>query len=263
LPNRPRAFLERTVAPEGELLQVNRRLRRFFITGPLVAGWRRLEGTEAHHLVHVLRIGLGDMVRLFDGRGGEAAATVTGCAAGTVELTVGELQVEIDDGREVILAAAVPKGDRFGWMIEKATELGVARFVPLITERSVVIPGQGKLDKMRRTIVEASKQCGRPRLMELAVPALWSEFVGTLLGPSAGWVADPAGEPFDAPDMTLTGPVVAAIGPEGGLTSAELELAVGAGAKLISLGPRILRIETAALALAALLTCPGTSAFRG
>src|SRR5947209_6955773 len=147
----------------GAVLQKRRTPRRFFVAGPLVTGFRRLEGTEAHHLVHVLRIGVGDTVVLFDGCGGEATATVTECAAGVVELTVGEPQVQSDDGPEIILAAAVPKGDRFGWMIEKATELGVARFVPLITERSVVIPGDGKLDKMRRTIVEASKQCGRAR----------------------------------------------------------------------------------------------------
>jgi 16S rRNA (uracil1498-N3)-methyltransferase len=193
---------------------------------------------------------------LFDGRGGEAAATVTDCAAGVVELTLGEPHVEGDDGREIILAAAVPKGDRFGWMVEKATELGVARFVPLITERSIVVPGEGKLDKMRRTIVEASKQCGRARLMELAAPVAWPEFVATLLGPSAGWVAHPEGEPIEAPHTLSSAPLVAAIGPEGGFTHAELELANAAGAKLISLGPRILRVETAALALAALLTCP-------
>jgi 16S rRNA (uracil1498-N3)-methyltransferase len=237
-------------------LQDHRRPRRFFVTGALVTGHRRLEGTEVHHLVHVLRIGVGDTVVLFDGRGGEATATVTDCAAGVVELSVGEPHVEDDDGREIILAAAVPKGDRFGWMIEKATELGVARFVPLITERRVVIPGEGKLDKMRRTIVEASKQCGRARLMELAAPVAWAEFVATLLGPSAGWVAHPEGEPFQQPGKGASRPLVAAVGPEGGFSDAELELAIGAGAKLISLGPRILRIETAALALAALLTCP-------
>jgi 16S rRNA (uracil1498-N3)-methyltransferase len=249
-------MLRESVGPEGELLQKHRKPRRFFITGPLVTGRRRLEGTEAHHLVHVLRISVGDTVMLFDGRGGETAATVTECAAGTVELTLGEPQVECDDGPEIILAAAVPKGDRFGWLIEKATELGVARFVPLITERSVVIPGDGKLGKMRRTIVEASKQCGRARLMELAAPVAWPEFVTTLLGPSRGWVAHPTGEPFQPPGKGTSGSLVAAVGPEGGFSDGELELAIGAGAKLISLGPRILRIETAALALAALLTCP-------
>ncbi len=193
---------------------------------------------------------------LFDGRGCEAAATVTDRAAGVVELSVGEPHVEGDDGREVILAAAVPKGDRFAWMIEKATELGVARFVPLITERSVVVPGEGKYVKMRRTIVEASKQSGRARLMVLDAPLAWAEFVTTLLGPSAGWVAHPEGEPIEAPRTSSSAPFVAAIGPEGGFTHAELELAIGAGARMISLGPRILRIETAALALAALMTCP-------
>jgi 16S rRNA (uracil1498-N3)-methyltransferase len=243
----------------GDVLGKYRKPRRFFVVGPLVTGRRRLEGTEAHHLVHVLRIGVGDKVILFDGHGSEAAATVTGCAADFVELAVGEPQADGDDGREIILAAAVPKGDRFGWMIEKATELGVARFVPLITERSIVVPGDGKLDKMRRTIVEASKQCGRARLMELASPVAWPEFVATLLRPSAGWVADLSGEAFEPPCAPSSGPIVAAIGPEGGLTSTELALATVAGATLVSLGPRTLRIETAALAMAALLNCPATA----
>jgi 16S rRNA (uracil1498-N3)-methyltransferase len=181
---------------------------------------------------------------------------VIDCAAGVVELSVGQPHLEDDGGREIILATAVPKGDRFGWMIEKATELGVARFVPLITERSVVLPGEGKLDKMRRTIVEASKQCGRARLMELAAPVAWPKFVATLLGPSRGWIAHPEGEQIAARRTISSARFVAAVGPEGGFSQAELELAIGAGATMISLGPRILRIETAALALAALLTCP-------
>jgi 16S rRNA (uracil1498-N3)-methyltransferase len=198
---------------------------------------------------------VGDIVTLFDGSGACATARVTELGAGLVQLTVDEPQTDSNGDPEIILAAAVPKGERFAWMIEKATELGVTRFVPLITERSVVVPGEGKLEKMRRTIIETSKQCGRNRLMTLETPVVWPEFVTTLLGPAAGRVADPAGEPFEPVGTDSSVPRVAAAGPEGGFTAAELELAVVAGARLVSLGPRILRIETAALALAALMTC--------
>lgn len=230
-------------------------LRRFFITGPLQPGLLRLEGGEAHHLVHVLRMGVGQPVTFFDGTGFEADAELVGVADGTAELTIRDIRpANAEPAIAVVLAAAVPKGDRFGWLIEKATELGVQRFVPLITERSIVLPGDGKLDKMRRTIVEASKQCGRSRLMELAAPLEWRAFVERELSGSSGWVAHPAGAAFECSAPLAQGSVVAAVGPEGGFTDAELELATEAGVRLVSLGPRVLRIETAALTLAALFT---------
>lgn len=228
--------------------------RRFFFPGPLKTGRLRLDGAEAHHLVHVLRISAGQNVTFFDGLGTEARAEVTAITEGGVELNVGELQsADTESTVDLTLAAAVPKGDRFDWLIEKATELGVRRFVPLVTHRSVVNPGEGKLDKMRRTIVEASKQCGRSRLMELAPPSSWLEFVERDFSAAECWVADPAGEAFQMSAVFMAAPVVVAVGPEGGFTDGELELATKAGARLVSLGSRILRIETAALAAAALV----------
>jgi 16S rRNA (uracil1498-N3)-methyltransferase len=229
--------------------------KRFFIQGPLTTGTARLEGTEAHHLIHVLRIDVGQVVTLFDGCALEATAQVIDITNSGVDLAIQELRAATTESTiELVLAAAVPKGDRFGWLIEKATELGVRRFVPLITSRSVVIPGEGKLDKMRRTIVEASKQCGRTRLMELAAPRAWPDFVAGEFASRSAWVAHPAGVPFEVWGEPSPGPVVTAVGPEGGFTDAELELAAQAGAKQISLGPHVLRIETAALVLAAVFT---------
>ncbi len=229
--------------------------RRFFTSGPLQPGPLRLAGAEAHHLVHVLRVDAGQTVTLFDGSGFEAAAEIIGKSKGEVELTVREIRAaNAEPAIAVVLAAAVPKGDRFGWLIEKATELGVQRFVPLVTERSVVLPGEGKLEKQRRTIVESSKQCGRSRLMELASPTPWRGFVTRELSGRQCWVAHPNGDPFEWRAPEAAGPVVLAVGPEGGFSEAELELARAAGARPVSLGPRMLRIETAALALAALFT---------
>ena len=230
--------------------------RRFFVNGPLVVGPLRLEGSEAHHLMHVLRLGIGQTVTLFDGSGLEGSAELTGTAEGVAELTIRAVRAaESEPAVSLVLGAAVPKGDRFGWLIEKATELGVQRFVPLVTERSVVIPGEGKLERMRRTIVEASKQCGRNRLMELSPPALWADFVGREFAAAPAWVAHPAGEPIGSVSRPA-GPLVAAVGPEGGFTDAELQLAVESSGKLVSLGPQILRVETAALAMAAVICAP-------
>ncbi|MBS0264010.1 MAG: RNA methyltransferase, partial [Planctomycetes bacterium] len=148
---------------------------------------------------------------------------------------------------------AVPKGDRFGWLVEKATELGVARLVPLLTERSVVIPGDGKLDKMRRTIIEASKQCRRSRLMELDESQEWPAFTSRQPTDRPFWVAHPTGQPLERSTLPVAGHLTVAIGPEGGFTDREIALAVAQGARLITLGARILRIETAALAVAAAL----------
>jgi 16S rRNA (uracil1498-N3)-methyltransferase len=229
--------------------------KRFFVAEPLAAGAARLGGAQAHHLIHVLRIGVGQHVVLFNGRDVEATAQVTAITNGEVELAILDLRAATTElPIDLVLAAAVPKGDRFAWLIEKATELGVRRFVPLITSRSVVLPGAGKLDKMRRTIVEASKQCRRTRLMELSAPVTWPDFVAREFPAASGWVAHHSGGRFEISNETSPGPIVTAVGPEGGLSDAELELAVQAGARLVSLGPRVLRIETAALALAAAFT---------
>ncbi|MBI3862997.1 MAG: 16S rRNA (uracil(1498)-N(3))-methyltransferase [Planctomycetia bacterium] len=229
--------------------------RRFFVRGPLKAGPLRLVGGEAHHLVRVLRIGVGQSVVLFDGHELEAPADVMDVAPGSVDLTVHEpRKSQTEPAVELVLAAAVPKGDRFAWLIEKATELGVRRFVPLVTERSVVVPGAGKLEKMRRTIIEASKQSRRTRLMDLAEPLEWKEFAARELTAGPACVAHPSGAPFDIAPFRAEVRAVAAVGPEGGFTDAELELATRRSAALVSLGPGILRIETAALALAALIT---------
>lgn len=229
--------------------------RRFFVPGPLRPGLLRLEGSEAHHLVRVLRIGLGQSVVLFDGGEIEAQADVTNIDADGVEFAVHEPQTaRTEPAVELVLAAAVPKGDRFAWLVEKAVELGVRRLVPLVTARSVVVPGAGKLEKMRRTIIAASKQCGRTRLMELSDPIAWAEFLACDLNEGHTWVAHPAGSTWDAALVPVTGCAVGAVGPEGGFTDAEIDLAASRGARLISLGPRVLRIETAALTLAALFT---------
>src|SRR5258708_1340023 len=115
--------------------------KRFFVKELSAEKPVRLEGAEAHHLINVLRIAIGHLVRVVGGKGFEAAAEVIDIKNGAVDLEILEFcAVNTELPFEFILAAAVPKGDRFAWLIEKATELGVRRFIPLITSRSVVDP---------------------------------------------------------------------------------------------------------------------------
>lgn len=226
--------------------------RRFFLPQTFDASLLVLSGAEAHHLLHVLRLGVGETVILFDGKGTEAVARIEAVAHGTAELRIEEVRTAVAETLvPIILGTAVPKGDRFAWLVEKATELGVARLVPLNTQRSIVEPGAGKLEKMRQTVVAASKQCGRSRLMEIDAPTSWRDFVDREFSAGDAFIAHPSGEALVAATVPPQRPVLLAIGPEGGLTEAEVAFACEHGGKLVSLGPRILRIETAALVMAA------------
>jgi 16S rRNA (uracil1498-N3)-methyltransferase len=216
-----------------------------------------LEGAEFHHLVRVMRGSPGDWLTVFDGEGTEADAEIVGLSKASASLRLATRRCESPPTRpDIVLATAVPKADRFRWLVEKATELGVDRLIPLQTARSVVAPGAVKLDKMRQTVIEACKQSGRNRLMPLDPLIPWKEFVSAVVPNACALVADPAGLPL--PNVSelwsKNGPLLLVVGPEGGLTETELADAIEAGARTVSLGPRLLRIETAALALAAIFS---------
>jgi 16S rRNA (uracil1498-N3)-methyltransferase len=191
---------------------------------------------------------LGDVVEVFDGRGHATQARVIALDDDWVELTaVGSPIPERLAPCRLTLASAVSKGDRFDWLVEKATELGVERLIPIVTDRSVVVPQSGKLARLRRSIIEASKQCGRNRLMILESPMRWSALVGACRD-SWKFVADPAGAPgSQIPAIPRGGDVILAVGPEGGFSSAEGAVAAAEGWLSINLSVNTLRIETAGL----------------
>ncbi|HMB05625.1 MAG TPA: RsmE family RNA methyltransferase [Isosphaeraceae bacterium] len=222
---------------------------RFYCPELSKDGRLALEGGEARHLARVRRLGPGDVVEVFDGRGFATRAEVVEAGRDRVELrTLGDPLADRAAACRLTLATAVPKGERFDWLIEKATELGVERLVPLVTERSVVDPRIAKLDRLRRVVVEAAKQCGRNRLMELDRPTPWPAFLAAQ-GETARWMAHPGGRsPSAWPRPRLGGRATLAIGPEGGFTEAEAEAAGAAGWRTIRLGATRLRIETAGLA---------------
>jgi 16S rRNA (uracil1498-N3)-methyltransferase len=242
---------------------------RFYSPHPITAGCMMLDGPEAHHLLHVLRAAVGDEVTLFDDTGAEFKATIETLRRADAELRIIERR-EID--RELpfalVVGVALPKGDRQKWLVEKLTELGVTTLVPLITERSIAQPAASALDRLRRSIIEAAKQCGRNRLMKIAEPQTWNEWIAVgCLGSSVSEptahrsiIADPSGLPLSELDLSQSIQTQLAIGPEGGLTNAEVAAAIDAGWQTISLGPRILRVETAAIALAAAIALRWTGA---
>ncbi len=230
---------------------------RFYTADELGPGEYVLTGPESHHLATVCRITAGAHVVLFNGNGHDYPAEVTSVSKRCVTLNV--LACEPAD-RELpfplVVASALPKGDRADFLIEKLTELGVTRFVPLVTTRTVVQPKASAVEKFTRAVIEASKQCGRNRLMAVDPPRRWSGLLALPELPAQRLIL------HTGPDLTemraaagRDGAMVA-VGPEGGFTSEEVAEARAKGWTAASLGPRVLRVETAALAAVTRLSEP-------
>ncbi|MFM1895190.1 MAG: hypothetical protein RLZZ385_264 [Pseudomonadota bacterium] len=223
------------------------RISRIHVSQSLSSGQALLlEGDSAHYLVNVLRMKAGQACTVFNGNDGEFAATVAATGRHRVELTVGAPLASHGDPRLTIcLGLGLSRGERMDWAVQKATELGVSRIVPLLTEHCEV-----KLDERRREnrlihwqriAINACEQCGRTRVPDIDNPMDLS-----------AWLANyPQGILLDHSGTTgfkqaqLSDPVHLLIGPEGGWSDGELTLASMSGYQLVRLGPRILRTETA------------------
>src|SRR5262245_7838599 len=201
-----------------------------------------MTGPEAHHLAAVRRFTVGDVVTLFNGDGREYPARVADVGKKHVILQVtGVKSPDRELGFRLHVASALPKGDRGDFLIEKLTELGVTDFTPLITERGVVKSSDAKADKLRRAVIEASKQCGRNVVMQVHAPVEWLPWCHVQTGRRL------IAHPTDAAayeQWEVGGGVTVAVGPEGGFSDQEVRLAMAAGWELVSMGPRILRVET-------------------
>ena len=231
---------------------------RYFLPDFPDTGVCQLDGSEAHHLLHVMRCQVGDQIELFDGQGRVATAAIIEAARKQVAVEVLQVsRTSQESAAPLHLGIALPKGDRQKWLIEKCVELGVASVTPLETSRSVAQPTEKALERLRRSVIEASKQCGRNHLMEIRSPvalARWWDDRGT--GDAVDyWVAHP-GESATPLAVAVAQRIerlkpadglAVAIGPEGGFAESELS----ADWQKVSLGKRILRMETAALAIAA------------
>ncbi|HEX4612984.1 MAG TPA: RsmE family RNA methyltransferase [Urbifossiella sp.] len=226
---------------------------RFYTPDPLAPGEYVLTGAEAHHLVAVRRFGPGDRVVLFNGDGRDYPAEVV---AADRKRSLLNILATVPTDRELPfpleVAAALPKGDRGDFLVEKLTELGVSRFIPLQTDRSIVQPRETRLEKLQQAVIEASKQCGRNVLMRVAPLTPWSAFVASPGLPRVRPLLHPSADGTDrlATIKPDAGGVVVAIGPEGGFSPAEVAASEAAGWVRVGLGPRVLRVETAAIVAA-------------
>jgi 16S rRNA (uracil1498-N3)-methyltransferase len=245
---------------------------RFYTNCSLQLGLVVLTGPEAHHLATVCRLRPGSPVCLFNGDGRDYRGQVLAVEKRSVTIEIEQvITVERELPFQLEMAAPLPRGDRAQFLVEKLTEIGVARFQPLSTARSVVEPRETKLEKLQRHVIEACKQCGRNVLMEVLSLRDWENYCAgfweeywTGFVPPLRVLAHP--QPLPAPGFAnlpeLVPPgcprILAAVGPEGGFTEDEVRQARGCGWIVVDLGPRILRVETAAITLATLLTAAWT-----
>ena len=230
-------------------------LPRLFVRRPLSEGGQvELDANQANYLGNVMRLGVGAELLLFDGRSGEWLARIADAGKKRMTLGVERKTREPESVPDVWLAFAPVKRAQTDWLVEKATELGAARLIPVMTQRTIA--ERVKLERLGAIAIEAAEQCGRTVLPEIAEPTalrdLLRDTTRTL------YFADESGG-LPAADAFKPGPATILTGPEGGFTDEE-RAAVRAtrNAVPISLGPRILRAETAALAaLAAYMAIAG------
>ena len=233
-------------------------MRRLFVPRARLGGGRAaLEPAEAHHLVSVLRLAPGAALEVFDGEGGVHPARLVLDAAGAPAVELGPRRDAPPPGARVHLAFALARGDRPDLVVQKATEVGVERLLPFEAERSVVrLEPERAAERARRwqrIAAEAARQCGRADVPEVAAPARLADVLAAPAGFRTLLCYEGGGEPLaGAVERGGAGHLVV-VGPEGGFTSREVEAALAAGARPVTLGPRILRFETAAIVAAALV----------
>jgi 16S rRNA (uracil1498-N3)-methyltransferase len=229
-------------------------MHRFFAP-PAQWAWGRvsLDEEEGRHAVEVLRMGVGDSLTVFDGAGRVAEMRLLSAGKRRVEGEIVREQRVPRNSFELTLVQAVPKGKLFEWILEKATELGVSRIVPLLSERTVVqLEGaerQHKQEKWGRVVVEACKQCGQNWLPRVELPLTTAQFLQR--EPSCrAFIGSlhPGAVPFGkALREGLPERVSFLVGPEGDFTPGEMERFCGWGAQPVDLGEIVLRVETAAM----------------
>ena len=221
---------------------------RLFVETPLSdLSEIRIEGAQAHYLISVMRVKVGTRLKLFDDIGGEWLAEVAMLAKRDLILNIlGHLRPR-ETVPDLWLAAAPIRRARYDWVVEKACELGVARFTPVLTRRAVV--DKVKDDRLRAHMIEAAEQCGRTALPELSPQVRLTDWLPTLSGRTLFFADEEGGAPFAEAIKANPGPAAILIGPEGGFNDAERVLiSTTQGAVPVSLGPRILRADTAAVA---------------
>lgn len=239
------------------------RLTRLHVPGPLAdAGELDLPATAAAHVGRVLRLRRGDPLVLFDGSGSDLRAEVVSLGGGRVRVQILERVAGLPESPlAVTLVQAVSRGERMDWTMQKATELGVSRIVPVVSARSVVRLDERQAEQRLRhwqaVVTSACEQCGRSVLPVVEAPRSLARYLAALQGDVARLLLDPRGPDSLAARAVGLRAVELLIGPEGGLDVAETDAARDAGYAAVRLGPRVLRTETAGIAALALLQGTG------
>ena len=232
--------------------------RRFFAPPSAFNFGKRvvtLTSDEARHLREVLRLKAGDEVQVFDGAGREFRAVVSQARREFAELEIGD-EIEAlkpESPLQLTLAVALLKGEKFDLVVQKGTELGVNRFVPLVTRYADIrlrdeADAAKRVTRWQRIALEAAKQCGRATVPEISTPVAFESVIGD---DSCLMFSEREGQALNT-DLNLKS-VTAIVGSEGGWSDEELERARQAGVRVVTLGGRVLRAETAAIATAVLL----------
>ncbi|MDX1480693.1 MAG: 16S rRNA (uracil(1498)-N(3))-methyltransferase [Woeseiaceae bacterium] len=233
---------------------------RIHVDAPLESGSELQLGRDhAHYLGRVLRLRTGAQITVFDGAGNAHDATIGALGRNDARITLGERQAgDRESPLAVSLVQGVSRGERMDVLVQKATELGVARVLPVLTERSVVrldaVRGEKRRGHWQKIAVAACEQCGRNRLPVIDAPSRLEDYLARPPGAQTRLLFSPAatrrlrdlGPPADSRLEVL-------VGPEGGLTAAEERTAAAKGFMAVSMGPRVLRSETAGIAALALL----------
>jgi 16S rRNA (uracil1498-N3)-methyltransferase len=240
------------------------RVARRIHVSKITLGNHPLDETEAHHALNVLRLTDGTVVELFDDHGATAAGVLQFRERGSALVRVEGEIVKGTGGVRITIASAVPKGDRADWLAEKLSELGVTEWIPLAAERSVVLPeGTGKRDRWVRIATEAAKQSRRAGVMRIGpltkLPALLASLGSSGVSPGAAWcLSTESSAPAFASSLAAAAdpaaPLTLFVGPEGGWSPAEMAAFEAAGVAFVRLGGTVLRIETAAVAAAAVVS---------
>ncbi|MNO30207.1 Ribosomal RNA small subunit methyltransferase E [compost metagenome] len=223
------------------------RLSRFFIDAPLSLGEHELPEAQAHYIGRVLRMAEGDAVQLFDGSGQEYRGQLLEVGKKRVRVQLDEqFEGQVESSLPIHLGQGVSRGERMDWAIQKATELGVSEITPIVSERCEVRLKDERADKRlahwRQIAISACEQCGRSRVPVLHAPVPLGDWLKQV-DASLKLVLHPVAEPLVSHAKPAS--LAFLIGPEGGLTEGEVDLAKAAGFQAARLGPRVLRTETA------------------
>ena len=237
-------------------------MNRFYV--PFHAGLKNLwiDSSESHHIIHVKRLKIGDSIIVFNGTGDEFEAEIEDIEDNRVNVRINQQKtISKENIVEIDIAFAIPKGKRSHLLIQKCTELGVHKLIPINYARSVVKLKDDcsvKIEKWQKIAIEASKQCGRNTITEIGNVVDFDNILNTSDSYDLPLFACSQSDSDNLKNTLQEHPkpnnILSFIGPEGGFTSNEIETAKRAGCKFVSLGSQILRVETAAIAVSAILS---------